>query len=161
MSASGSIRILTLAFLATFGDWPSVSGYLTYLRNPPGMLPPNPLGPLWLVVAAVGIGAVALTRADARGLRTGVVCLLGLVAVSSYYLGRSHDNNVLKLFPFMVLLMASAFSVALPPVLEKFSRMVLVGIVAWPTTFGFQSSIAGIESDGAAAIGPGRMLDRM
>jgi hypothetical protein len=60
---------LTLAFRARFGDWPSPSGFLTYIRNPPGVLPPNLLGPIWLIVAALGIGAIALTRADGRGLR--------------------------------------------------------------------------------------------
>jgi hypothetical protein len=159
-SLAAGIAILTLIFRVGFGDWPSASGFLTYIRNPPGILPPNPLGPIWLALATLAIGAVALTRADARGLRTGTACLLGLLAAGSYYLGRSHDNNVLNLFPFVVLLIAAALSVPLPPVLEGFSRMILVGIVAWPATFGFQSSIVGTKGDGTIATGPGRLLDR-
>lgn len=158
-SAAG-IAILTLLFRAGFGEWPSVSGFLTYIRNPPGIQPPNPSGTIWLGLAALGIGAVALTRADARRLRTGTVCLLGLVAVGSYYLGNSHDNVVLNLSPFVVLLMASALSVPLPPVLEGFSRLVLVGIVAWPATFGFQYWTAAIQRGDAIEIGPSRLLDR-
>jgi hypothetical protein len=152
--------ILTLAFRAAFSDWPSVSGFLTYIRNPPGIQPPNLLGPIWLAAAVLGIGAMALARADARGLRTGTVCLLGLVAASSYYLGRSHDNNLLNLFPFVVLPTASALSVSLPPVLDGFSRMLLVGIVAWPTTFGLQSWTLAVQSGEAFTFGPARMLDR-
>lgn len=159
-SLAAGIAILTLMFRVGFGDWPSASGFLTYIRTPPGILPPNPLGPIWLALATLAIGAVALARADARGLRTGTACLLGLVAAGSYYLGRSHDNNVLNLFPFVVLLIAAALSVPLPSILEGFSRMALVGVVAWPATFGFQSSIVGTESDSAIAIGPGRLLDR-
>jgi hypothetical protein len=160
-SLAAGVVILTLMFRVGFGDWPSASGFLTYVRNPPGMLPPNPLGPIWLMLATLATGAVALTRADARGLRTGTACLLGLVAASSYYLlGRSHDNNVLNLFPFLVLLISVALSLPLPSILEGFSRMVLVGILAWPATFGFQSSIVGTERDATIATGPGRLLDR-
>ena len=157
---TAGIAVLSLVFRAGFGDWPSASGFLTYIRNPPGILPPNPLGPIWLIAAALGIGAVAITRTDARGLRVGTICLLALVAVSSYYVGRSHDNNVLNLFPFVVLLLAAALSLQLPPLLEGFSRMVLVGIVAWPVTFGWQSWTAAIGSGEALTIGPARLLDR-
>jgi hypothetical protein len=159
-SLAAGTAILTLIFRVEFGGWPSASGFLTYVLNPPGILPPNPLGPIWLGLAAVAIGAVALTRTDARGLRTGAVCLLGLVAAGSYYLGRSHDNNVLNLFPFVVLSIAAAVSVPLPSILEGFSRMVLVGIVAWPATFGFQSPVLGTVSDGKIPFGPERLLDR-
>jgi hypothetical protein len=153
--------ILTLAFRARFGDRPSVSGFLTYMRNPPGILPPNPLGPIWLIAPPlVGIGAIALTRADPRALRTGAVSLLGLVAVISYYLGRSHDNNVINLFPIVVLLTASVLSVALPPFLDGFSKMVLVGIAAWPMAFGLQSWALAAQSGEAIALGPARMLNR-
>jgi len=155
------IAILALLFRAGFGDWPSAFGFLTYIRNPPGILPPNPLGPIWLMLAALAIGAVALTRAEAKGLRTGLACLLGLAAASSYYLGRSHDNNVLNLFPFVVLLVAAALSVRLPPMLAGFSTLVLVGIVAWPATFGWQSWTTAIQRGEASAIGPTRLLDRI
>ena len=66
---AAGIAILSLVFRAGFGDWPSASGFLTYILNPPGILPPNPLGPIWLIASALVIGAVALTRAEARELR--------------------------------------------------------------------------------------------
>ena len=143
-----------------FGDWPSASGFLTYIRNPPGILPPNPLGPIWLALATMGIGAAALTRADARGLRTGTAVFWDSLQPVHIILAAAMITMCLNLFPFVVLLIAAALSVPLPPMLEGFSRMVLVGIVAWPATFGFQSSIVSTESDGAIAIGPERLLDR-
>jgi len=160
-SLAAAIGILALLFRAGFGDWPSLSGFLTYIVNPPGTLPPNLKGPVWLALAALATGAVALVRADARGLRAGMVCNLALIAVSSYYLlGRSHDNNVLNLLPFIILALAAALSVQLPPVPMGFSRMVLVGIIAWPATFGFQSLTASIRNGDILAIGPARLLDR-
>jgi hypothetical protein len=67
---------------------------------------------------------------------------------------------VLNLFPFVVLLTASVLSGALPPFLKGFSTMVLIGIVAWPTTFGLQSLALAVQSGEAVASGPARMLDR-
>ena len=160
-SLAAAAGILTLLFYAGFGDWPSMSGFLTYIVNPPGILPPNPLGPIWLLLAALAIGAGALVCAGARELRVGMVCNLALVAVSSYYLlGRAHDNNALNLFPFAVLALAAALAAPLPPIPMGFSRMVLVGIVAWPATFGFQSWTAAIRKGDAVEAGPARLLDR-
>jgi hypothetical protein len=153
--------ILTLLFRAGFGAWPSVPGFLTYIVNPPGVLPPNPRGPVWVALAALAIGLAALVRADARGLRAGMVCNLALIAVSSYYLlGRSHDNNVLNLFPFVVLTLSATLSVRLPSVLMGFSRMVLAGMIAWPATFGFQSVAASIGNGDALDLGPASLIDR-
>jgi hypothetical protein len=39
--------------------------------------------------------------------------------------------------------------------------MVLVGIVAWPMTFGGQSWTAAIQSGEALTVGPARLLDRL
>jgi len=158
-SLVGGVASLALVFRATFGDWPSASGYLVYILHPPGVLPMDLLGPVWLPVSALAIGLVALTRAEASQLRGGVAALLGLLAVSSYYLGRSHSNNVLNLFPFLVLVLTFALSVRLPPMPEAFSRMVLVGLVAWPATFGFESLTAAVREGGIFA-GRARLLDR-
>jgi hypothetical protein len=153
--------VLTLLFRTGFGDWPSVSGFLTYIVNPPGALPPNPKGPVWLALATLAIGLAALVRAGARRLRAVMVCNLALIAVSSYYLlGRSHDNNVLNLFPFVALMLSAALSVELPSILTGFSRMVLAGMIAWTATFGFQSVAASFRNGDALAIGPVRLIDR-
>ncbi len=158
---AAAVIVLALTFRAAFGDWISIFGFLTYIRNVPGTMPPNTQGPIWLILTVLAIGAIALTREEPRGLRTGASCLLGLTAVSSYYLGRSHDNNVLNLFPFMVLVLSFALSRPLSPLLAGFSRVVLAGIVIWPVTFGFASWSAAIASGDAGTIGPARLLDRM
>jgi hypothetical protein len=151
---------LALVFRAGFGEWPSPSGFLTYVLNPPGALPPNFLGPIWIVVAAIGLGTVALTRADPKELLAGAACLLGLVAVSSYYLGRSHDNNVLNLLPFVVLLVSFALSTPLAPLLRGFAILVLVGVVAWPATFGALAWSGALRNGDALAVGPAQILER-
>ncbi len=155
------IGVLTLVFRLGFGVWPLLQGFTTYIRNPPGILPVNPQGPIWLVLGGVAVGALSLLRADARGLRTGFACVTGLLAAGSYFLGRSHDNNILNLLPFVVLAMTMALRIGLPAMPAGFARMVLAGMVAWPMTFGVQSWRTAWQAGEAASIGPARFIERI
>jgi len=83
--------ILVMMFRLGFGDWPSLSGFLTYVLNPPGAMAANLLGPIWLMLAAIAGAILALARADGN-VRSGFACLMAFVAVGSYYLGRSHGR---------------------------------------------------------------------
>jgi hypothetical protein len=74
-----------------------------------------------------------------------MVCGLGLLAAGSYYLGRSHDNNLLNLMPFMVLLACCIFRHGSSQILRGFAAMVTVGIVAWLSTFGLGSMQAAYQ----------------
>ena len=130
---------LVVLFWFIFGQWPELAGFLTYILNPPGMMSPNLLGPVWLALAVMLAAVVAMTRANEQHRRTGMVCLLEFGAVSSYYIGRSHDNNILNLFQFLVLVLAFSVTVPLTRLLEGFVRIVLVGLVAFPAAFGFDS----------------------
>lgn len=156
------ILALAVAFRAGFGGWPSFRGYITYILTPPGILQVRPFGPIWLALATLAVAGVALIGADPRRLRIGMVSILAFTAVLSYYLlGRSHDNNVLNLFPFMTLVAASALAAQPAPAFVGFVQIVLVGLVAWPATFGWKSWAETVERGEALTIGPARFLERV
>jgi hypothetical protein len=152
---------LAVVFWVAYHQWPSLAGFTAYIRNPPGILPANPTGPVWLALAAAAAVAVAQLQADARGIRVGFVCLMGLLGAGSYYLGRSHDNNVLNLLPFVVLALAAALGIGLKDVASGFTQVALSGLLALLATFGFESWDAAAQSGQAWNIGPGHFIRDM
>jgi hypothetical protein len=152
---------LASVFRLAFGEWPSLQGFTVYIRNPPGLLPVNPSGPIWLGLGAAEILAFALVRADPSRLRVGSVCLLGLLSVGSYYLGRSHDNNVLNLFPFVVLVLTAALAIGLPGMPAGFASVVLAGLVAWPATFGLNSWAIAWRAGDAGNFGSAQIIEHL
>ena len=160
-ATTAGFAALAVLFRIAYHDWPSIWGFTTYVRNPPGILPANPTGPIWLALAAAALVAIAQLRADARGIRIGFVCLMGLLAVGSYYLGRSHDNNVLNLLPFVVLALTAALAVGLKDIASGFAQVALAGVTAYVATFGFESWDVAARSGQAGNIGPSRFIDDM
>jgi hypothetical protein len=152
---------LAALFWIAYHQWPSIAGFTAYIRNPPGILPANPTGPVWLALAAAAAVAVAQLRADARGIRLGFVCLMGLLGAGSYYLGRSHDNNVLNLLPFVVLALTAALAIGLQDVASGFTQVALAGLVALLATFGFESWDVAARSGQAWNIGSSHFINDM
>ena len=76
-ATAAAFAALATLFWTFYHQWPSIEGFTTYVRNPPGILPANPTGPIWLGVAAAAVVVVAQLRADARGNRIGFACLMG------------------------------------------------------------------------------------
>jgi len=115
---------LLAAFLAAYdiayGHLPDPQAVFAYLLYPPGPLPISFNGAVLfgLAVMALGFGQLVerLESADpaqaagseataltAAGLRLFVALLLALATLSYFLLGRSHDNNLLNVSPFLVL----------------------------------------------------------
>lgn len=158
---AAAFAALAALFWIAYRQWPSIEGFTTYVRNPPGILPANPTGPIWLALAAAALVTVAQLRADARGIRVGFVCLMGLLAAGSYYLGRSHDNNVLNLLPFVVLALTAALAIGVKDVASGFAQVALAGLVAFLGTFGFESWDAAARREQAWNIGPNHFINDM
>ncbi len=156
-----ALAVIVVGFWLGFGDWPSLEGFLTYVRNPPGVLHPNLLGPIWLALAVLAVALLAMAWGDARSQRVGFVCVAGFLAVSSYYLGRSHDNNLLNLFPFLVLAILTTVGPGLPTLFQAFSRVVMAGVIAWTATFGMGGWNQAARDGVAGQIGPARLLEQM
>ncbi|KAA3498032.1 hypothetical protein DXM27_23950 [Rhizobium rhizogenes] len=129
---------LTILFRLSFAEWPSFEGFLIYIKNPPGLLPVNTHGPVWILLIVFLVATIGIARSSLSASRIAAVCLLGMTAVATYYLGRSHDNNVLNLLPFVTLVLIATLNIELPLALTGFVRLMLVGIIAWPATFGLK-----------------------
>jgi hypothetical protein len=154
----GGLVILILAFRLGFGNWPSLAGFLTYVRNPPGILSPNLAGPVWLLVATTIGGFHALSQFDRQRQRECFVCMAALLGASSYYLGRSHDNNVLNLFPFMVLALLPLLGLPKNSPISALSKTILAGLLAYIPTFGFGSWKEAHRLGYTTIMGPERLL---
>jgi hypothetical protein len=161
VATAAAFAALATLFWVVYHQWPSIDGFTAYVRNPPGILPVNPTGPIWLALAAAGVVAVAQLRADARGIRLGFVALMGLLAAGSYYLGRSHDNNVLNLLPFVVLALTAALGIGLKDVACGFAQVTLASLVALLATFGFESWNAAAQRGEAWEIGPSHFVNNI
>jgi len=155
------LGVMILAFRLGFGAWPASAGFLTYVRNPPGILWPNPTGPIWLPLLAVAGGLLAMSRADPRGQRVGFVCTAALVAVGAYYLGRSHDNNVLNLFPFLVLALLPLLAQPAEGQLSGLARSLMAGLLAWTASFGLAGWGEAARAGQAWRLGPAALLEDM
>ena len=133
---------------------PSPYAVVAYLLNPPGSAPFAFTGTFWflaLVFALTAGAAVHLARrGEADKLRLALPVLLGLYAVGSYYLGRSNDNNVLNLGPFMVLALAAVSSLPSDGRIRIVAQAGLCCLLAAPPSFGWSTFWAPAASQGRA-----------
>lgn len=139
--------------------------FLAYILYPPGPLPINPVGTVWLALAAMLLALHALIGSgnSMRG-RALYACLLGFLAAGTYYLSRGHDNNILNLFPLLVILLVASVETDRPvgsPLLfsEAFVRTVLAAMIAFIATAQWSSWAAGLRTEGLLNIGPSRLID--
>jgi hypothetical protein len=163
--AAGLVGLSLLIWLLSAGA-ARPTDVLVYILYPPGPLPINPLGPIWLALSAILTAIAALMfSGKSRHSRTLYACLLGFLAAGTYYLSRSHDNNILNLFPLLVILMVASVSADragdAPPVFsEGFVRTALAAMVAFIATAQWSSWAQGASTEGILSIGPSRLIAR-
>ena len=102
-----------------------------------------------------------MSRADPRGQRVGFVCTAALVAVGAYYLGRSHDNNVLNLSPFLVLALLPLLAQPAEGQLSGLARSLMAGLLAWTASFGLAGWGEAARAGQAWRLGPAALLEDM
>jgi hypothetical protein len=138
--------ILLLILRQIAGDWPSAVSFLTYVQHPPGPLPVNPFGSIWIALSSILIAcwAMILNRNTAN-MRPLYACLLGLMASGVYYLSRSHDNNILNLFPMLLLVLIAALARIKTAgqtdngFAPSFITTILVAMIAFTAVFNYES----------------------
>jgi hypothetical protein len=153
------LGLAALVFRFVYEVWPSLDGYLTYLQNPPGTQNPKLKGPIWWLIVPVLIGCAALPQMEEARRRVVFVCTLALIAASTYYLGRSHDNNVLNLLPFVAISLLASLQPATPLIVKGFIRVALAGFVSWVAIFNFASFNNAVSVNLARMFGPTTILD--
>lgn len=156
-----ALALYALVFKVIFHDWPSISGLLVYVRNPPGIISVNLSGPLPIFAVSAVLLMLTMTRSDPQRLRQSTASLIALVAAGSYYLGRSHDNNLLNLFPFLLLVLTGAVAAGLPRFLHAVALTIVAAFIAWPATFGVDQLNMSWRAGAAGDLGPSRLLKLM
>lgn len=164
--ALGACLLLLALWLLSDGSV-TAEAFFTYIQHPPGTKPIKSTGTIWIAVASISIGVAVLARQGFSSYaRCFYVCLLGFVAAGAYYLSRSHDNNILNLFPLLVLVL-----LAIVAGLERrdgpaqsffkgFAQTTLAAMIAFVSAFNYGPWKEGL-SHAALSLGPARMLVRL
>ena len=147
-----------LAYWLAYRSTPTWLGFFVYVLNPPGEMPIGYGGALWFFIATIGLGAWVNWRSfrqagNTRDSRQGLVLLLLAYFTFSYFLGRSHDNNVLNLLPFMLLVLLYAWARS-----EGFAHALAAGLLAsllgWLAVFNWSNWQAGVHSPARSWLDP-------
>ncbi|HEV8406638.1 MAG TPA: hypothetical protein VGQ34_01790, partial [Sphingomicrobium sp.] len=164
IALAGGLIVLALVLWLVSKGAARPTDFLAYILYPPGPLPINPTGTIWLALAGIVLALHSLvgTGRLAAG-RSIYASLLGFLAAGTYYLSRSHDNNILNLFPLLVILLVASLRTDgtgdAPPVFgEAFVRTVLAAMVAFIAAAGWSSWADGAKTEGLLNIGPSRLI---
>jgi len=166
---------LALVLWLLSGKAITLGDYLAYIQHPPGPLPVNPVGTVWIALASIALGTYMLAgqglSSQARAL---YACLLGFLAAGTYYLSRSHDNNILNLFPLLIPMLLAILAgpgrertgapgpdfAKGPDFARGFVQTVLVAMVAFVATFNFIPWSNGAARLGLLELGPAKLIAR-
>lgn len=129
-----NFSLLTACFLMVYwlvyGTTPTAHGLFAYVLSPPGALPINVKGTIWFFAVALTLSTWVNWQAfqqsgNTAALRQGILLSLLAYTTFSYFLGRSHDNNVLNLLPFILLMLLHAWART-----AGFARGLAIGLLA-------------------------------
>jgi hypothetical protein len=150
LRAAGILLLNFLAVLFSFfaGYWliyrttPTAYGYFAYAINPPGPLPIDPSGAIWFFIAVLALGLAALystlrLAGNTREFRQIFLLVLLAYGTFSYFLGRSHDNNLLNLLPFQLLVLLVAFRAPIAEWARIAAAVLLASLIGWSSVFGW------------------------
>lgn len=161
------MSVVALTLWIVSGRAITLSDFFAYVQHPPGPLPLNPTGTIWIALSAFAIGIVLLARQgpsdQARPLHA---CLLALLAAGTYFISRSHDNNILNLFPLLILVLLGIVTNLEPidasarPFVRSLVHSMLVAMVAFVAMFDFTAWSEGASRAGLLNLGPNRLISR-
>lgn len=140
----GLVIVFNIVFRIIYNEAPTLYGFLAYALNPPGPMPINPHGAIWYFLLATVIGVSTLLHSwhrtgDTVSFRRGFLVQLLSYSTFSYFLGRSHDNNLLNIMPFVLLVLLNAISTADNKILSRASVVLTATFIGWFSIFGWQT----------------------
>ncbi|MCP2086986.1 UNVERIFIED_ORG: hypothetical protein J2Y81_003003 [Paraburkholderia sediminicola] len=156
--AVGTILVVCLAYYLLYGVLPVPRYFIAYMLYPPGPLPINPRGTIWYFAFSMALSvcvAWAGWRHTGNATRFRRSLTLQLLAFStfSYYLGRSHDNNLLNLLPFVMLVLQDTLANAKGVFPRQAVAIALASLVAWLAVFGWGRWQEAYRADRLAEFG--------
>jgi hypothetical protein len=127
----------------------------------------KPTGTICIALTSIAFDVTVLARQGfSSAARCFYVCLLGFLAAGVYYLSRSHDNNILNLFPFLVLVLLATLT-GLDRIegpaktfIRAFIHTSLAAMIAFVATFNYEPWQEGLARTGLI-FGPERIVARL
>lgn len=157
------LSLSALVYRMAFGEWLFVSEYLAYIQHPPGLLPINFAGPIWYFVTCVvcwfGVWAFARDYPATSDQKASWLVMLFCLAAFPYYLGRSHDNNILNLMPYMALSLITMRAISIPGGIRALVTVLLAAILGWVATFGSTNFVAAYRQDRLLKFSSQELID--
>jgi hypothetical protein len=140
--ATGTIFIVCLVYYLIYGVLPVPRYFIAYMLYPPGPLPINPRGTIWYFVFSMALSVyVAWTgwrlTGNATRFRRSLTLQLLAFSTFSYFLGRSHDNNLLNVLPFIMLMLLDTLTNAKGIFNRQAAAITLASLLAWLAVFGW------------------------
>lgn len=138
------LAVLAGMYHLIYGEWPILYAILAYAIDPPGPLPINWHGAIWyfLLAMSVGLGTLVYSwrkTGDTVAFRRGFLVQLLCYAAVSYFLGRSHDNNLLNITPLIMLVLLNAMSTMESRILARSAVVLAAVLLGWLPVFGWQA----------------------
>lgn len=140
--AVGTIIAACVSYYLIYGVLPVPRYLLIYMLYPPGPLPIDSRGAIWYFVLSMTL-SVCVSWANwgktgnVTQLRRSLILQLLAYSTFSYYLGRSHDNNLLNLMPFFMLMLLDTFAKAKDVFTRYAIAISLAFLLAWLPVFGW------------------------
>jgi hypothetical protein len=149
------VMVFLTCYWSVYRILPSCQAYLAYVEHPPGAIPIKPFGAIWFFGSALAVGILGLQYrsrdpATERQNQNLAAVLLATYGASSYFLGRSHDNNLLNISVFFVLLLLAVRTLPQPRVLRVAASGMLACLIAY-AVLGNWSTWGEILKDGGFA----------
>ncbi len=142
--ALGLIATFIAVYWLIYRAIPNGSIYFAYALNPPGQLPIDPNGAIWFFIAIVILSSLNNWQLFKQSgntflFRRGLLLLLLTYSTFSYFLGRSHDNNILNITPFILLVLLHVFSTSYTYTPKMVASTLLAALLGWSSTFGWDN----------------------
>jgi hypothetical protein len=110
---STGLLIITGLYLCLAQRWPDWSGYWEYALSFSqgfGVLPIDATGGVWALLLLHGVLLASIVSIDFRRQRSSAAVISAawgaLWTVSTYFVSRSHPNNILNLYPILMMIVA-------------------------------------------------------
>jgi hypothetical protein len=137
-------------YFSVYRKLPSLYGFFAYMINPPGPLPISWNETIWLFLTGIFVLINSMIKvfknSDIKNFKRGFLILLINYAVFSYFLGRSHSNNILVLMPFLSMTYIYAAVHNESKIYKIFSITIIASLIANLVFFGWDSFVEGNKS---------------
>jgi hypothetical protein len=147
------VLVLVLFHRSIFGEFLSIGYYFAYLISPPGEMPINWRGNVWFFIICIAT-SIYLTCYDLiktkniENFRRSLILQLTLYIAASYFLGRSHENNMLNLAPLLFLILVDSYCYTLRYLKARiYICVMLSSFLCFPFLFGWKNLKTSLEKE--------------